>query len=299
MTKINSNVEVSIVIVNYNGAPYINRCIDALLNSKTKDQQEIIVIDNNSQDDSLLKLQAYQNKIILIKNKINTGFAHANNQGFKKANGAYIFILNNDAFVEPDTISKLLQLYKKLPNIGALAPRLLNADHSIQYSGSILGHYQYKTKIPRQVKFIPGAAIFTAQTIIKQINGFDENFFFYNEDIDFCKQIIKRGYALYYDPHNAIIHYQGAATKTRKPASIIEGYRGGLYFCFKHYPLAIYHLYRILLLLDLIPKMVYYSILSVIDKEKINIAKAYFEIIKLNITNNIFLSEIRKNEKKH
>jgi GT2 family glycosyltransferase len=287
-------LDISIIAVNFNGAKFLNQCLDSVLNTSSKYSYEIIVIDNNSLDNSAQILLEYKNKIKLILNQENTGFSFANNQGIKIAKGKYIFLLNNDTILKPNSLDNLIDYYEKHKNTGAIGPKLLNKDGSIQYYGSILNQWQYKTKVAKKMNFISGAAFLTTKTIMKKIDGLDENFFFYNEDVDLCKKILKLGLPIIYLPQSEIIHLGGASTQTRKAPSIIEGYRGGLYLVSKHYHPLIYFLYRALLLIDIVPKTIYYFVASFINKEKISIAKAYAKIFAINLTNDIYLDRVKK-----
>ena len=141
-----SFINLSIIIINYNGASFLNDCLDSIFNSKVSFNYEVIVLDNNSSDDSLELLKSYQNKIRLIKNKANTGFSYANNQGVKVSNGDYILLLNNDTILEKDTLEKLWKVYPSLSKNSVVTPKLLNSDGSLQCPGSIWGHWRFWSK---------------------------------------------------------------------------------------------------------------------------------------------------------
>ena len=281
--------ELSIIIVNYNGETVLEECLQSIYRSKTQSSYEIIVIDNDSKDNSIQLLERHIDTITLIKNSENKGFSAANNQGIDVAVGEKIFLLNNDTILNETTLETLMTYYNDHPEIGAIAPKLLNKDKSLQAPGSILGAWQFNSEKPKKLSFLCGAAFLTTKEILEKTNGLDENFFFYNEDIDLCKQIIKLGYPLIYYPKASLVHLGGQSTATRRAGSIIEGYRGGLYLCYKHYPKIIYLLYRMVLFIDLIPRLVLNSLLSVVNKNKRDIAKVYLTIVKINMTNDIFL----------
>lgn len=285
------SVRISIIIVNYNGATFLRECLDSILASQTRHTYEIIVVDNESQDHSLEVMTPYvvTKKIRLIMNSVNTGFSYANNQGIQAARGDYIFLLNNDTRLTPDALEKLTDYIISHPETGIVAPQLLNGDGSLQFQGSVLGHWRYKSDKPRRISFVTGAAMMMSAAFLEKIGGLDENFFFYNEDIDLCKQVLKQGLAIIYLPSAKIIHYGGLSTTGRKAASVIEGYRGGLYLCYKHYGSVIYWLYRLILFLDLIPRAVYHAVLSVKLASHRDLLKAYGVIMKIAVTNDIYL----------
>ena len=282
-------MDISIIIVNYNGKDIIQDCLDSILSSDTTYQVEIIVVDNQSQDNSIELLEQYQSSITLLKNTDNRGFSKANNQGIKCARGQYVWLLNNDTVLFKDTIQKLLDYYEKNPEIGALMPKLLNKDQTLQYPGGILGSWKYRGQKPTSVSFISGAAFLTTAKVLESVGGLDENYFFYNEDLDLSKEILKKSKKLIYYPGAQIIHLGGASTATRKPASVIEGYRGGLYFCYKQYPRPIFHIYRFVLLLDIIPRWVLNKIGSIVNPSKKEMAKAYEKVLRISLFQDIVI----------
>lgn len=282
-----SVLDLSIIIVNYNGAQFLSECLDSIFASQTRYRYEVIVVDNASTDDSLKCLAQYSDKIILKASQINGGFSYGNNRGAELSSGRYIFMLNNDTKIPSNLIEELCDYYDAHPEIGALAPKLLNADGSVQGQGSLLGHSRYNAQIARPISFVSGAAVMTTRELWTSLGGLDENFFFYNEDIDFCKRILKLGKSIIYYPKVALIHYGGLSTSFRRKASIIEGYRGGLYLVYKHYPRLIYWLYRVVLLLDVVPRLGISVIRSLFDKRYRDNVAAYLSILKINFTGNI------------
>ncbi len=287
-------MKLSIIIVNYNGEHFLKTCLDSVFDSVYNEPFEVIVVDNASRDRSLAVLESYGNKIQLIANRENFGFSKANNQGLVIAKGNYIFFLNNDTKLNKETLQKCIQYYDGHSHIGALGPKLLNADGSIQGQGSLLGHWRFHSKKPKAVSFISGAAFFTTRAIMMELGGMDEQFFFYNEDIDLCMRIRKKGSPLMYYPEAQLIHFGGLSTASRKPESIIEGYRGGLYLGYKHYPFFLYHVYRVVLFVDLIPRILWHGLLSFFQKKHTSFLRAYLKIGTIAIRNEIFYSQRHK-----
>lgn len=271
-----SGYDLSVVIVNYNGASFLPECLESLFSSQTQAKFEVIVVDNASTDNSKTLLQDSPHPLQLIFNDQNWGFGVANNQGVAQAFGNYIFLLNNDTKLFPNTLETLWQFCKKTKLLGAVSPQLLNADQSIQGQGSVLGHWQFHTPKVKTVSFLAGAALMMKKEVFLEMGGFDEHFFFYNEDLDLCKTLLKKGYKLYYYPQSQLIHYGGLSTQSRKAKAIIEGYRGGLYLAYKHYPHWIYQLYRLLLLIDILPKILYYKF------NNADYFNAYWAILQIN-----------------
>jgi GT2 family glycosyltransferase len=176
-------LDISVVIVNFNGAAFIMECLDALFNSRLTYTYEVILVDNASTDRSFEVMEPYLHRMTIIKNTENTGFAFANNQGFKVAKGRYLFLLNTDAVVSPDAIQLMMDEHERFPDIGAIAPKLLNGDGSLQCPGSSFGHFRFKRNRRCTVPFIAGAAVLIRKSMMDAMNGMDENLFFYNDNL--------------------------------------------------------------------------------------------------------------------
>ncbi|MFA5928097.1 MAG: glycosyltransferase family 2 protein [Candidatus Margulisiibacteriota bacterium] len=202
--------ELSIIIVSYNNAQLLEDCIASIKASMPiGTAPEVIVVDNNSADNTVAMLQNKFPEVKLILNKDNKGFAAANNQGIRIAQGEYVMLLNNDTVIINDALSKMITYLREHPKIGLLGPRLLNGDRSVQAQGSMLGPHFWNSKIPVETKFLRGAVFLTSKKVLDQVGLLDENFFFYNEDIDFCWRINKAGLKVVYYPLAEVIHFGG------------------------------------------------------------------------------------------
>lgn len=227
-------LDISVVIVSFNTKKLTIETIESVLKEKGELKTEIIVIDNDSKDGSVESLRAYARKnknFTLIENKKNTGFAFANNQGLRIAKGKYIFLLNSDTIVKKGAMQKLVKFAEKNPDAGVIGPKLFNGDGSIQSSvlrfptvkNAILQYwfgkkglfdkYAPETHDAALVDSVVGAAFLITPSAIKKVGLLDEKYFFYFEDIDYCKRIHKAGLKVFYLPQAEIIHYHGASGK--------------------------------------------------------------------------------------
>jgi len=222
-------METSVIIVSYNTKKLTLQTIKSI----EQENVEIIIIDNNSKDGSLKELQrlAKEKKIKLIENSSNTGFAFANNQGIKKACGKYIFLLNSDTKVKKGAVKKLVDFAKKTPDAGFISARLLNADGSVQASclyfptifnaireywfnqKGLFEKFAPKGKVAVEVEASVAAAALVTPKGIKKVGLLDERYFFYFEDIDYCRRIKKAGMKIYYLPAAEVTHYHGMSGK--------------------------------------------------------------------------------------
>jgi len=245
--------DLSIIIVNFNNKKLLKECLDSIYKNTRRITFEIIVSDNGSTDDAPAMVKTDFPEVKLIDNKENLGFAKANNLGLKIAKGHYSILLNNDTILKDSSLDLLVEFMDKTPEAGACGPKLLNIDGTIQHQGGLFGKKFWQSKIPTTVDFVIGAALVVRREVIEQVGMMDENLFFYNDDLDWCMSIRKAGWKIYFVPQAEIIHYGGYSSKRTFNAKLfIEGFRGGLYFCRKHYGELAYKTYRVFLILFLL-----------------------------------------------
>lgn len=198
---------------------WYDHCFGSLRNSDMP--VETIVIDNASTDETVSYIKEHFPEVCLIESKENLGFAKANNIGIRKAldNGAdYVFLLNQDAWVEKDTLSKLVQTFEENENVGIASPIHLNGEYSgldwgfVNYvSGEFISDsYMQKLKKYYQVKFVNAAAWLINVECIRKVGGFDTLLFVhYGEDENYCQRVLYHGYKI-------IINTQCTACHDRK-----------------------------------------------------------------------------------
>ncbi len=225
---------LSIIIVGYNNKDLITDCIKSIWKDTSLKDKEIIAVDNGSTDGSqeaIKKLQKSIPNLYLIENKENLGFAKANNQGIKKARGEYILLLNSDIIVKKGSLGKLLAFTKKKKDAGVVGPKLLNIDGSLQPScfrfptisnaireywlgeKGLFEKYAPKGKKASTVDAVVGAAFLMTPAALEKVGALDEKYFAYFEDIDYCRNVWRKGLKVYYYPGAEIIHYHGATFK--------------------------------------------------------------------------------------
>ncbi|MBR4454458.1 MAG: glycosyltransferase family 2 protein [Bacteroidales bacterium] len=204
------------IIVAYNGMQWYERCLGSLRDSGMP--IETIVVDNASIDETVTYIKEHFPNVILIESKKNLGFAKANNIGIKRAldSGAdYIFLLNQDAWVEKDTLSKLVQTFNENENVGIVSPIHLNGT----YTGLDWGFlhcvsddlisdlYVHKLKKFYQVNFVNAAAWLVSAESIKKVGGFDTLLFqHYGEDDNYCQRVIYHGFKILLNTQCTICH---------------------------------------------------------------------------------------------
>lgn len=224
--------KVSIIIVNFNTEKITRDCIAAIRESVKSVGYEIIVVDNGSQDGSVKMLRDYAAKLknfFLIENKDNLGFAKGNNQGARRARGRYLLLLNTDTIIRKGALEKMVKFGETTPDAGVIGPKLLNADGSLQpscmnfptvrnalreYFGGQRGlfdKFSPKGNKPRKVDSVVGAAFLITPRAVDKVGLLDERYFFYFEDIDYCRRVWKSGLKVYYLQEAQIVHYHGVS----------------------------------------------------------------------------------------
>jgi N-acetylglucosaminyl-diphospho-decaprenol L-rhamnosyltransferase len=240
-----SEVELSIVIVNWNGLDLLLKCLESIRTFPPKTDYEIIVVDNASTDGSVEWLQlaaARDARLKVIENKENLGFSKANNLAFASSRSQFLLLLNSDTEVKAGAIDRLLDTIKADPKIGACGPKLLNSDGSLQVSvwpnpptpwelllnglrlykllpkskrgDWLLGsHWDHSER--REVPFLSGAALLVRREVIESVGGLDESYHMYHEDVEWCLRMSRGGWKLVFEPAAEVIHYGGQSASRR------------------------------------------------------------------------------------
>ena len=223
-------MKLSIIIVSWNTAALLEQCLNSLKSEilNPKFETEIIVVDNGSTDGS--REIAKEFKIRLIENKDNLGFAKAVNQALRQAQGEVFLLLNSDTQVKPEALEKLIE-FENLVRPAVVGARMLDSDGTIQGSCFYLptvkraileywlgkknyfSKYAPQGKNPVEVEAVSGGAMMISREVIDKIGLFDERFFMYFEDLDYCRRAKKAGFKIYYLPTVEIIHEHGASGK--------------------------------------------------------------------------------------
>jgi len=241
--------DLSVLIVNYNTREYLSNCIESIFLSKADLRLEVIVVDNNSNDNSIELIKSTENKILVIKNDHNLGFSKAVNIGLKKCKGKYVCILNPDTSMKSDCIGGVLKYMDKKEDVGCVSPKIINPNGTLQVSCkrslpkirdsffkligidkifpdniffsryNLLYLDENKT---HQVEVISGACMFFRKKTIDRVGSFDESFFLYGEDIDYCHRMNQLKIKVVYLPNYEITHFKGVSAESRPYQVIFE-----------------------------------------------------------------------------
>lgn len=238
--------DLSIVIISYNTNQILVECINSILETVKKNLYEIIVVDNNSQDGTVEEMRKMVTKfknLKLIENKDNLGFSKANNIGIKESSGRYILFLNSDTVVYPNTVDGMIEFMDNEKDAGAstcfvelLNGRLDDAAHrGFPTPYRAFWHFSGLTKIFPKSKLISGyslgyldlskihevdacagAFMLVRREAGEEVGWWDEDFFWYGEDVDFCYRLKEKKWKIYFVPNFRILHYKGVSGGIKK-----------------------------------------------------------------------------------
>ena len=235
-------MDLSIIIVTWNSEKYIRNCLDSILLSAGDLQYEIILVDNDSADQTIRSVEELYPQVNLIPNRKNEGYARANNQGIEESTGEYILLLNPDTEVLENALISMLQFSEENARVGALGPQLLNPDKTIQpscrefptYAALIwefsglsrifpqskifsrwrMGYFNFDQE--REVDQPMGSCLLLRRATLQDVGIFDENFPMFFNDVELCYRIKQAGWKIYYYPGAQVLHHKGASTRQVK-----------------------------------------------------------------------------------
>ncbi len=230
------NKRISVIISNYNGEKWLKGCLDSLYKQTYKDF-EIILADNLSEDNSCAIVKKFYPEVILIQNKKDLGFSGGNNVGLKRAKGEYILLLSNDTVADKNYLKNFIKAFDKIPNLGVAqskivlmsSPDKLDSCGAFWTNSTFLYHYGVgkDQSLPRYNKSFPvfsvkGASMLIKKDLVDKIGLFDDIFWCYYEETDFCHRAWLAGYECWYYPKALVQHAVGGTTTTFFKSDFIQ-----------------------------------------------------------------------------
>lgn len=295
-------VDISIIIVNYNTRQLLRQLVDSLKTHCAEVNYEVIIVDNNSTDSSreLLGEIAAANEARVIFNEHNVGFGSANNIGFREARGDYVLLLNPDTYFVENSLDAVLAFRKQLDTpaiIGVLLilqdgswqktklmfPRLLDSLSQAFFLNSIFKGSRWFDRIfygwlddaeTAQVECIRGAFMFMDREVYASLNGFDEDFFLFSEEVDLCRRAGYSGVPIYYYPGTKVIHLEGQSMSLDRIKNWIELYRSQILLVRKHRGRVISFFFRWILCLSAFNRILLQALLFLLRRSDTHRVKA-------------------------
>lgn len=260
-------LDLSVVIANYNGEPWLVPCLSSLISQADGLAWQVIVVDNDSQDDSVSMLRREFPCVQVIANTENAGFAQASNQGIALSQGHYILLLNNDT-VFVTGLKAMMEFLDQHSQCAAVGPQMLNGQGSPRASW---GYFPVLSRLtatmlfldrvplvgsrfhpllvrPRQPEFSDvarpvdwssGACLLMRREVVDEIGSLDATYFMYGEDVEWCYRAWQSGYEIWVLPEAQLIHHGARGEEWRNwkgPLATQHTYRHFLYFSHKHLP---------------------------------------------------------------
>ena len=225
--------KVSVIIINYNGKKLLEKCLESLFKIEY-DNFEVIIVDNNSTDNSIDFLRKNYPSVIIIKLDSNKGFAEPNNVAAKITKGDFLLFLNNDTIVTPNFISEMIKVIKNDKKISICQSLLLKSDNSIDSSGDFIDELgvcfnsKLKTTEVKEIFSARGASMLIQKKTFNLIGGFDEKFFATFEDVDLGWRSWILGYKSVLVPKSIVYHTGGQTVNIFKNEIAFHGFKNQL-----------------------------------------------------------------------
>jgi GT2 family glycosyltransferase len=255
-------MDISVIIVNFNTAAYLPDCLATLEKQLNNISHEICLVDNASGDGSVKLVRQRFPQVKVIENRENLGFSKAINIGLKNTTGRLVVWLNPDSEILTDAIPELIQYFDHHPQVGIVGAQLINSDGTIQlscrsfpsYRTVLFNRYSLTTKLfpknrfskaylytdwdhnsVREVDWVSGACLAHRREVSEALQGPDERFFMYSEDVDFCLRAKQNGWCIHYHPTFKVLHHIGGSSKQVPYEMLIERHRSMWQYYAKHY----------------------------------------------------------------
>lgn len=251
--------EISVIIVSWNASDYLEKCLESLSSGIAR-TYEVIVVDNNSSDDSPTMVINKFPWVRLIETGANLGFAKGNNIGIKSSRGRYLALVNSDAIALPGCLDALSQFLADHPDVGMVGPRVMNGDRSLQNScrrfptlwNNACEEFALNRLFPRmkyftgeemfyfshdctcEVEVLTGCFILARRNAINEFGLLDEAFFFYGEDVDWSRRCWQSGWKVMFYPGAEAIHFGGGSSKNNRPHFVVAQQTARLQLWAKH-----------------------------------------------------------------
>jgi GT2 family glycosyltransferase/glycosyltransferase involved in cell wall biosynthesis len=254
---------IDIVIVNFNSTDFLLKCLESVYEA-LGDYPATVRIQDNASSDRIHRITERFPAVILTRNERNIGFASAVNQGLQQSTSPYVILLNPDSYVLKDFFCNILSFMERNPQIGIAGPRILDRDGSVQGSArafptaltSLFGRASLLTRLfpnnpitsanlltrhcdgvnPMEVDWVSGACMIVRKKAIDAVGVFDERFFMYWEDADWCRRMRDSGWQVVYFPQASVVHYVGGSSNQLVFKSQVAFHKSAYLLFEKHNP---------------------------------------------------------------
>ena len=251
---------ISIIVVNWNGRDFLRGCLASIRQTGGGLVSEVIVVDNGSTDGSVAMVSEEFPEVRLIRSKENLGFARANNIGINAASGDWIALINSDIVVHAGCFQQLVAALESHREVGLVGPRIFGADGRLQrtcrrlptlwnticrvlaidsllrgwplFSGREMRHWKHDEEA--RVEVLSGCFLLARGEAVREVGGLDERFFFYAEDVDWCKRFDDANWGVMFAPTATATHFGGGSSLEAPARYTIQQIRANLDYWRKH-----------------------------------------------------------------
>jgi N-acetylglucosaminyl-diphospho-decaprenol L-rhamnosyltransferase len=249
------SARVTVIVVTYNSAATIVGCLRAVESASKRLDLHILIVDNDSSDETLALVDSirFSIPVRILSGGGNRGYGAGNNIGLRAASAEdspfdAVLVLNPDVVLTPDSIDELFSTLIAHPTVGAVSPRLSDAIPNLEERGTYALALRSLWGWPMKRRFmgndqlvevdrLPGSCLLIRPEALAKVEGFDEAYFMYWEEIDLCRRLGKAGYQLLICNSVRVIHYGEAQRYKYRPQRIYYMWRNQFYFSFKNYGL--------------------------------------------------------------
>jgi GT2 family glycosyltransferase len=253
-------LKISVIIVSWNAKKFLRGCLDSIRQTRGSLDVEVIVVDNASRDGSPEMVVAEFPEVKLIQTGENLGFAKANNIGIKQATGDCFALVNSDVLVHPECFQRLAGFLDAHPTVGLVGPKVLEGNGALQrtcrrfptvwntvcralaldavlsswplFSGREMRHWSHDEQA--EIEVLSGCFWLARRGAVEQVGGLDERFFFYAEDVDWCRRFWDAGWKVMFVPAATATHFGGASSSNAPLKYNIELLRANVTYWRKH-----------------------------------------------------------------
>ncbi len=292
-------MKILVSIINYNSRDYILKCLEDIFRQKTKYEFDVVVFDNNSPDNSATEIKENFPKIKLIKNDKNLGFGKAHNKVAKEYLENYdgILLINPDTGFAEESFEKMFLFFEKEDSCGILSGKIIKSDNGLDSNG---GNFPFGLALiswlfnletigvkqnfhrtdreyydkPHQVDWVGGTFMLIRKEVIDKIGLFDEDFFMYYEDVEFCYRASKADFKIMIDPQIVIKHAGGGSSDNPRFFQWSNEYRNLLLFYRKEFGIFSAFWVKMLIYLSVLMRMGAFGILG-----RFKIAGTYWKVL--------------------
>jgi GT2 family glycosyltransferase len=263
MPDLQPEPDVSVIVVSYHCREHVLACVDRVLGGVLDHRLEVLVVDNASSDGTETALRERHPEVRVLPMGRNAGFARANNRGIAESTGRYVLILNPDTLVETGAIDRMVDWADDHPWAGVISPALVYPDGRDQLTArsfptpaaAVFGrrspltrwfpHNRWSSRFlagrdhhgdePFAIDWVSGACMLVPRVVIAHVGAFDEDFFLYWEDADWCRRMADAGYEVWCVPKARVVHDEGGTRDHGWPTPVVVHFHRGAYLYWRNH----------------------------------------------------------------